>query len=72
LTDFGPHEILFSDHPDIIGTDTLMGFAAVEEHCKNPKAVDHSCWNKKYSIVTGKITECRPTKRRRVGETGLG
>jgi hypothetical protein len=66
--DFGLNEILFSDFEDIIGIDTLMGFAAVEENCEDCKEPEHWCWNKEYSVFTGKVTNSRQTKRRRVGD----
>jgi hypothetical protein len=48
--------------------DTLMGFAAVEENCEDCKEPEHWCWNKEYSVFTGKVTSSRQTKRRRVGD----
>src|SRR4051794_34349939 len=32
--EFGPYEILLSDHRDTIAVECLMGFAEVEENCK--------------------------------------
>ncbi len=66
--DFDPNEILFSDFEDIINLDTLMGFAAVKENCEDYKEPEYWCWNKKYSVFTGKVTDSRQTKRRRVGD----
>ncbi len=41
--DFGSNEILFSDFEDIIGTDTLMGFAAVKKNYEDCKGPEHWC-----------------------------
>lgn len=41
-----------------------MGFAEVEEHCKDCTKTEHWCWNKRYNLLPGKITKSRRTKSR--------
>lgn len=68
VTDFGPYEILLSDHSDTVETDCLMGFATVEENCMNCKDAKNWCWNKRYRAGEGEIIESRPSKKRKAGE----
>ena len=43
---FGPFEILFFDHKDIIRREALRGFADIEENYRDCRLAEHWSWNK--------------------------
>lgn len=66
--EFGPYEILLSDHKDTVQVGCLMGFAEVEENCESCESALHWCWDKRYKARQRKIVVSdRPAKRRRLG-----
>ena len=66
--DFGPYEILLSDHKDTIRVECLMGFAEVEENCKNCKDIPYWCWNMRYRALEGKIIPNNSSGKEAKGE----
>ena len=66
--EFGPYEILLSDHKDTVQVRCLRGFAEVEENCESCGCAPHWCWNKRYKARQRKIVvDDRSAKRRRLG-----
>ena len=66
--EFGPYEILLSDHKDTVQVGCLMGFAEVEENCKSCECAPQWCWNKRYKARQRKVVASdRPAKRRSLG-----
>ena len=65
--DFGPYEILLSDHKDTVRVECLMGYVEVEENCKDCERAPHWCWNKQYRAKQRKIvSSSRTTKKRKL------
>lgn len=52
----GPKELFLSNHSQKIDIQRLMGRAAVEERCTSSQTAEHWCWNRRYNVITGKIT----------------
>ena len=66
--EFGPYEILLSDHKDRVKVECLIGYADVSEDCEDCPRVPKWYWNKRYMAKQKKILLTgRTAKRRRTG-----
>ena len=67
--EFGPREVLLSDHKDVVAKGCLIRLAVVEDNRGDCTSAEHWCWNKRYKAAQRKVIPNRRRKRASNGST---